>query len=152
MPAKSPSSKSRGCLASVSTESLAIRQTYLFWFLVLAVLHRKIYVTDNHFERFGRREVKRQERNKRVVFDLMGHQRSTRRGREVPAPAGRSPYSIHETGCSLFPTPCHVHLVHSRARGDLDRDTVRYLDACVCRSVAGWCLRKEMTRRGPFST
>ena len=86
MSAKSPSSKSRGCLASVSTGRLASEQTYLFWLLVLAILHRKIDMTDNHFKRFGRREIKRQERNKRVVLNLTGRQHSTRTENEALVP------------------------------------------------------------------
>ena len=73
MSAKSPSSKSRGCL--VGQHGTSCQWTaYLFWFLILAILHRKIYVTDNNLKRLGRREVKRQERNQRVVLDLMDHQ------------------------------------------------------------------------------
>ena len=50
---------SRAAVSWVSTEPLASGQAYLFWFLILAILHRKIYVTDNNLKRLGRREVKR---------------------------------------------------------------------------------------------
>ena len=152
MSAKSPSSMSRGCLASVSTEPLASRQTYLSWLLILAILHCKIYVTDNDLKRLGRRKVKRQERNKRVVLDLMDHRHRTTTKKEKLVPAGRWPCSAHETGCSLSPPRCRAHLVHLQARVDRDRDTVRYPGAHVCRCAVGQCPRKEMTRRDPFST
>ena len=121
-------------VASVSTPSLVVRQTYLFWFLILAILHRKIDVTDNDSERIGRREVKRQERYKRVVLDLRAVN-IPREWEEDLVPAGRSPCLVHETGCFLFPILYRVHRVHSRARVDRDRDTVQCLDVSVRRSA-----------------
>ena len=43
---------------------------YLFRFFIFAILHRKINVTDNILYGIRIREIKRQERHERVVFDL----------------------------------------------------------------------------------